>query len=77
MEKPWNETRLEDETVYLLAQDGVDFSRHIAGSFEGVVGDVVLVRYAIPNDSFTVEFMDGQCCNSSTFTFKRQQSPQK
>ena len=73
LEKQWTEARLEDETLYLLAQDGVDFSRHIAGNFEGVVGDVVLVRYAIPNDSFTVEFMDGQCCNSSTFTFKRQQ----
>lgn len=77
LEKPWAEARLEDETVYLLAQDGVDFSRHISGNFEGVVGDVVLVRYAIPNDSFTVEFMDGQCCNSSTFTFKRQRSQQK
>lgn len=77
LEKPWTEARLEDETVYLLGQDGVDFSRHIAGNFQGVVGDVLLVRYAIPNDSFTVEFMDGECCNSSTFTFRRQRSPQK
>lgn len=77
LEKPWTQARLEDETVYLLAQDGVDFGRHISGNFEGVVGDIVLVTYAIVENSFAVKFMAGQCCNDSVFTFKRQQRPQQ
>ena len=77
LEKPWTQARLEDETVYLLAQDGVDFSPHISGNFEGVVGDILLVTYAIVENSFDVKFMNGQCCSESVFSFKRQQRPQQ
>ncbi|WP_332847903.1 hypothetical protein [Massilia sp. S19_KUP03_FR1] len=77
LEKQWTQARLEDETVYLLAQDGIDFSRHISGNFDGVVGDILLVTYAIVGNSFDVKFMAGQCCSESVFTFKRQQRPQQ
>ena len=64
-------TTVLDEQLYLLLQDGVDFSSTIAGSFEATVGDIVVVSYAIIPDTFSVRFSEGQCCGGSEFTFKR------
>lgn len=64
---------IADETLYLLAQDGVDDYRVITGEFAGELGDIVIVQYAIVNDRFEVQFRQGDCCGSSRFLFARRQ----
>lgn len=64
-------TTVLDDELYLLAQDGVDYSGAISGNFEATVSDIVIVSYSIIEDTFTVSFVVGECCGGSTFTFKR------
>lgn len=65
------DTTVLDEHLYLLAKSGVDYSSAIHGNFEGAVGGVVIVSYAITDDTFGVTFYPDECCGESSFTFAR------
>lgn len=71
-------TGIVDESLYLLAQDGVDYSQTLSGNFQGAAGDFVIVRYAIAQGAFALELKDGDCCfgDHSVFFFTRGASQQ-
>lgn len=64
-------TSVVNENLYLLLQDGVDYSNTIKGNFIADVSDTLLVRYSIVHDTFEVDFFSSSCCGGTTFTFHR------
>ena len=62
---------IANEELYLLAQEGAGYLHVLAGEFSGDLGDIVIVRYAIASDTFSVQFRPGDCCGSTAFQFKR------
>jgi hypothetical protein len=68
-------TTVHDEQLYLLVQDGVDYSKEISGHFEAAVGDIVTVSYSVVDGTFDVGFKEGECCGNTEFTFVRRKQP--
>jgi hypothetical protein len=68
-------TTVLDETLYLLAQDKVDYSAQLAGNFNASVDGSLVIGYSIVDGSFELAFKDEQCCGGSTFRFIRRGKP--
>jgi hypothetical protein len=68
-------TTVLDETLYLLAQDKVDYSTQLAGNFNASVNGSLVVSYSIVDSSFELAFKDEQCCGGSTLRFIRRGKP--
>jgi hypothetical protein len=70
--KPFSpKTTVEDEQLYLLVKDGVDYSKEISGNFDAAVSDIITVSYSVVSGTFDVTFTEGQCCGVTIFTFSR------
>ncbi|WGY72542.1 hypothetical protein KEC55_22410 [Burkholderia cepacia] len=65
-------TTVQDEHLYLLARDAVDFVPAMSGNFlPNDRLDVVTISYAIVDKTFDVYLQDGNCCGGTLFTFRR------
>lgn len=64
-------TTVHDETLYLLVRDGVDLSKPLSGSFEGLAEGILVVSYAFFDQRFELKFILGSCCDSTTWTFSK------
>ncbi len=70
-------TIVRDERVYLLVRDGVDYSDRLSGSFMATAGDIVTVSYSLVEQTLSIEFKDGECCDGTTWVFgpRKHQAP--
>jgi hypothetical protein len=65
-------TIVQDEYLYLLARDAIDFVPALSGNYlPDDVMDVVTVRYSVVGKTFEVYVRDGNCCGGTVFTFRR------
>lgn len=71
LKKYSDRTTVLDERLYLLVEDGVDYSNVISGNFEAAVSDILTVSYSVLDRDFELTFTEGDCCGSTTFKFSR------
>lgn len=68
-------TTVHDERLYLLARDAIDFLPAISGAYLPADDlDIVTVSYDVIGKTFEVSFREGNCCDETDLTFRRQPS---
>lgn len=60
-----------DSTLVLYLNDKVDYSKQLAGNFDVVTSDHVLLTYSKKEDTFYLKIFKDECCDTSLLTFKR------
>lgn len=63
------QTMFLDDHLYILADDRIDYSKIIFGTFEAVGLNNILIVYSIKDKRFKVKIFTTECCNTNTFHF--------
>jgi hypothetical protein len=64
-------TVLDGDNLMILANDHVDFSATLSGSFDIITSDNMTLYYNVKEKCFYLEIFLGECCDANTFTFMR------
>lgn len=65
------ETTFKDGMLVLYANDKVNYSKELAGNFNVITSDHILITYSKEEDTFYIKIFKNECCDSNTLMFKR------
>jgi hypothetical protein len=64
-------TVLEGDNLMILANDHIDYSTILTGSFDVITSDNMTLYYNVKEKCFYLEIFLGECCDSNTFKFEQ------
>lgn len=65
------ETIYEDYQLYVIANDHMDFSGTLKGSFDMIASDNMILSYYPAERKFELDIFNKECCNGNILTFEK------
>jgi hypothetical protein len=64
-------TVLDGDNLMILANDHIDYSTILTGSFDVITSDNMTLYYNVKEKCFYLEIFLGECCDANTFKFEQ------